>query len=200
MPTMDRVGAREGLRTKRLLLRRWRGDDLPALCAINADPAVMAYFPSTLSGAESAALLERIETCFEQNGYGLWAVELPGEAPFVGFVGLSPVDERFHFAPAVEVGWRLARSHWGRGLATEAALGALAVGFDELELEEIVSFTAKANRRSRRVMERLRMRRDPADDFEHPALAENAPLREHVLYRIDQDHWHVPDLRRPRRG
>jgi RimJ/RimL family protein N-acetyltransferase len=132
------------LSTERLLLRRWRAGDLPLFAAMNADPVVMEYFPSLSSAEESAALLERIEVCFEQHGYGRWAVELPGEAVFIGFVGLAPVDLEVSFAPAVEVGWRLARSFWGRGFATEAASAAMAFGFDELGLPGLVSFTAEA--------------------------------------------------------
>ena len=145
----------------------------------------MEYLSATLSPAESAALVERIEASFEANGFGLWAVEVPGEAECIGFVGLAPVDFDVFFAPAVEVGWRLARAFWGRGLATEAAGVALAFGFQEHRLPEIVSFTTEKNRRSRAVMERLGMRRDPAEDFDHPLLAEDDPLRRHVLYRLN---------------
>jgi RimJ/RimL family protein N-acetyltransferase len=173
------------LKTERLLLRRWRSADLPALAAINTDPAVMEFMPATLSLAESAALIERMEACFEAHGYGLWAVEMPGEASCIGFVGLSPVDLNVPFAPAVEVGWRLAHGFWGRGLATEAASTALAFGFEQCGLTEIVSFTAERNTRSRRVMERLGMHHDPREDFEHPLLAVGDPLRRHVLYRLN---------------
>lgn len=178
------VGPR--LRTKRLLLRRWQPTDLPPFAALNADAAVMEYLPAPLSRAASAALIERIEACFDANGYGLWAVELPGQAPCVGFIGLAPVDFDVFFAPAVEVGWRLARSSWGRGLATEGALAALTFGFEQCGLPAVVSFTAQGNRRSRAVMERLGMRRDPAEDFDHPLLPAGDPLRRHVLYRLDR--------------
>lgn len=145
----------------------------------------MEHFPSTLSTRESAALVERTEACFEQRGYGLWAVETTTQKrPFIGIVGLSPVELDLPFAPAVEVGWRLARAYWGRGYATEAASAAIAFGFDRLHLDEIVSFTAGANLRSQRVMERLGMKRDPHGDFEHPRLPVGDPLRAHVLYRI----------------
>jgi ribosomal-protein-alanine N-acetyltransferase len=165
------------------LLRRWQAEDLPAFAALNADPTVMEFMPATLSVAASAALIKRIETCFETHGYGLWAVEVPDGAACIGFVGLAPVDIDVAFAPAVEVGWRLARDHWGQGFATEAARAALAFGFERCDLEEIVSFTAAVNLRSRRVMERLGMRRDPEEDFDHPLLAVGARLRRHVLYR-----------------
>ncbi len=181
------------LRTERLLLRRWRPVDLEPFAALNADPAVMEYLPAALSRGESKALIERIEAGFEANGYGLWAVEVPGEAPCVGFVGLSPVDFDVFFAPAVEVGWRLARSSWGRGFATEGARAALAFGFERCGFSEVVSFTAECNRRSRAVMERLAMRRDPGEDFDHPLLAESDPLRQHVLYRLDRRRWTQPD-------
>jgi RimJ/RimL family protein N-acetyltransferase len=169
------------LQTGRLLLRRWRAQDLVPFAAMNADPVVMEHFPSTLSSTESAALAKRIEDCFEQRGYGLWAVEVPGQSPFVG---LWPVRLEVPFAPAVEVGWRLAHDFWGRGYATEAAEAAIAFGFQELGLEEIVSYTAEVNARSRRVMERLGMSHDPTEDFEHPLLPRDSRLRRHVLCRL----------------
>jgi ribosomal-protein-alanine N-acetyltransferase len=152
---------------------------------MNADPAVMEYFPATLTRAQSDALADRIEGDLQRLGYGLWAVEIPDEAPFIGFVGLLATDDDMPFAPAIEIGWRLAGRYWGRGLAGDGARAALAFGFDELVLAEIVALTAAGNLRSRRVMERLGMRRDPAEDFEHPALPAGHQLALHVLYRID---------------
>jgi RimJ/RimL family protein N-acetyltransferase len=181
-------GARN-VRTERLLLRSWRDEDRRPFAALNADPEVMEHLPATLSPAQSDALIERIETGLHGNGFGLWAVELPNEAPFIGFVGLARVDFDVFFAPAIEVGWRLARPFWGRGLASEGARAALAFGFQECGLAEVVSFTAEGNRRSRAVMERLGMRRDPRDDFDHPLLAEDDPLRRHVLYRLKRAGW-----------
>jgi RimJ/RimL family protein N-acetyltransferase len=177
------------LRTERLLLRRWRARDRGAFVAMNADEEVMEHFPATLSKAESVAMIERTEACFERRGYGLWAIELRDGEPFIGFVGLSPVDIPVPFAPAVEVGWRLARPFWGQGFATEAAAAAVTLGFAERGLREIVSFTAVGNARSRAVMERLGMRRDPEGDFDHPLLGEADRLRRHVLYRLDAAGW-----------
>lgn len=171
------------LRTERLLLRRWRPTDLEPFAALNADPRVVEFLPAALSRDESDELARRIDAQFAERGFGLWALEIPGVAPFVGFVGLSVPGFAAHFTPCVEIGWRLEAEHWGRGYATEAARAALAFGFDTLGLAEIVSFTAVANRRSRRVMERIGMGHDPADDFEHPALPEGHSLRRHVLYR-----------------
>jgi RimJ/RimL family protein N-acetyltransferase len=174
------------LTTARLRLRRWRHDDLDPYAALNADPEVMRHFPSTLTRAQSAESIAVIEARFDDLGYGLWAVEVPGVAPFVGFVGLNPVTFAAPFTPAVEVGWRLARGHWGHGYATEGGRAALAFGFGALGLEQIVSFTTPGNTRSWNVMEKLGMTRDPADDFEHPLIAEGHPLRRHVLYRISR--------------
>lgn len=168
----------------RLKLRRWREDDLEPFAAINADPVAMEHFPETLRRGQSDELVEKIEAGFEANGFGLWAVEVRVTGEFVGFTGLDVPGFEAHFTPAVEVGWRLARSAWGNGYATEAARGALAFGFEELGLKEIVSFTTPANRRSRAVMERLGMSHDPQDDFEHPGLPVGHPQRGHVLYRI----------------
>jgi RimJ/RimL family protein N-acetyltransferase len=174
------------IRTPRLLLRPWRDEDLPAFAALNADPKVMEFFPKPLDRAESDALAARIRDHFARRGFGLWAVEVPGIADFIGFVGLAVPGFEAHFTPCVEVGWRLAREHWGRGCATEAARAALEFGFLRLGLDEIVSYTVPANRRSRGVMERLGMTRAPADDFDHPLLPEGHPLRRHVLYRASQ--------------
>ena len=170
------------LSTARLHLRRWRSGDRDAFAAVNADAQVMAYLPGVLSRAESDALVDRIEQHFEPHGFGLWAVEIPGVTSCAGFVGLSVPTFAAHFTPCVEIGWRLAAAHWGQGYATEAALAALTYGFREAGLDEIVSFTVPANARSRRIMEKLGMRHDPADDFDHPTTPER--LRRHVLYRI----------------
>lgn len=168
----------------RLRLRRWRGEDREAFAAMNADRQVMEFFRNRLSRAESDAMVDRIEAHFCEHGFGLWAIEIPGSADFIGFTGL--VVSRFdaHFTPCVEIGWRLAFEHWGRGYATEAARLALGYGFGALALSEIVSFTSVTNRRSRAVMERLGMHHDPADDLDHAALPEGHPLRPHVLYRL----------------
>jgi RimJ/RimL family protein N-acetyltransferase len=179
------------LQTERLLLRRWRFSDIEPFAAINADPDVMEHFPSTLSTAESTALIEHAESGFEERGYGQWAVELVGQAPLVGSVGLQPVQIDVEFAPAVEIAWRLAPEHWGEGLATEAATAAISYGFQELELGEIVAYTTAANMRSRRVMARLGMLRDDSEDFMHPSLERDHPLAPHVLYRMDAARWQV---------
>ena len=177
------------LRTPRLLLRRWRDTDLAPFAALNADPLVMEHFPAPLRPEQSDDLADRIDAGFDERGWGLWAIEIPGTAPFAGFIGLNPAVFDAPFTPAVEVGWRLARAHWRRGYATEGALAALSFGFDELALDEVVSFTTHGNTRSRRVMERLGMRRAPADDFENPNLPDGDALRRYVLYRLDRPTW-----------
>jgi ribosomal-protein-alanine N-acetyltransferase len=183
------------LRTERLLLRRWRDSDREPFAALNADPEVMRHFPSTLTAAQSDELIDIIERRFA-HGYGLWAVEVPGTAPFIGFVGLNRAPFEAHFTPAVEVGWRLAAQHWGRGYATEAARAAMTFGFDTVGLDEIVSFTVPANAPSRAVMERLGMTRDERDDFDHPNLDEGHPLRRHVLYRRSRRSWQAEEADR----
>jgi 3-dehydroquinate dehydratase/shikimate dehydrogenase len=121
----------------------------------------------------------------------LWAVSIPDVADFVGFIGLAEPSFNAHFTPAVEVGWRLAFDHWGKGYATEGAKAALEYGFETLNLNEIVSFTAIQNMRSRRIMEKIGMQHDPKDDFDHPKLPEGHPLRRHVLYRMNQQQWQL---------
>jgi len=174
------------LQTARLRLRRWVKADREPFAALNADPLVMEYFPDLLSRRQSDNLIGAIESGFEQRGFGLWAVEVRATGTFVGFTGLSEPSLEAHFTPAVEVGWRLARAAWGKGFATEAAKASLAFGFEEIGLDQIVSFTSAENMRSRAVMERIGMRRNPDDDFEHPGLPNAHPLSQHVLYRIDR--------------
>jgi len=177
----------ETLRTDRLLLRRWTAADREPFAQMNADPRVMAHFPAALTREESDALADRIDAHFARRGFGAWAVEIPEVAPFAGFIGLAVPDFDAPFMPSVEIGWRLAAEYWGNGYATEGARAALAFGFDTLGLAEIVSFTTPDNLQSRRVMERIGMMRDPADDFDHPNLPAGHPLRRHVLYRITKE-------------
>jgi RimJ/RimL family protein N-acetyltransferase len=172
------------LRTDRLFLRRWLATDRDAFAAMNADSRVTEHFPSVLTKDESDASVERINRHFDQHGFGLWAVEIPGVAAFAGFVGLAVPSFEAHFTPCVEIGWRLAAAHWGQGYATEAALAALAFGFGDAGLREIVSFTVPDNQRSRRVMEKIGMTHSPSDDFDHPAWPSRA---RHVLYRIPRE-------------
>lgn len=177
------------LSTSRLWLRQWRESDLEPFASLNADSQVMEFMPARLSRAESDVLARAAETEIARQGFGFWAAELRESGEFIGFVGLRAVTFEAHFTPCVEIGWRLARASWGRGLATEAARGCLRFAFDTLALPEVVSFTVPANRRSRAVMERLGMRRDASDDFEHPRLPEGHPLRPHVLYRLGHATW-----------
>jgi RimJ/RimL family protein N-acetyltransferase len=173
------------LRTDRLLLRRWRPDDRLPFARLNSDPQVVEYLAGALTREASDALADRIEAHFERHGFGLWAVEVPGEdTPFAGFIGLVTARFEAHFTPCIEIGWRLDAAYWNRGYATEGARAAVQFGFLSLKLEEIVSFTACANVRSRRVMEKLGMTRAPSDDFDHPGLPPGHPLKRHVLYRL----------------
>jgi ribosomal-protein-alanine N-acetyltransferase len=174
------------LRTERTLLRAWRDDDLVPFARLNADEEVMRWFPSPLSREQSDAMASRIRARLAADGWGLWALEVPDVSPFCGFVGLSRVPFETNFTPAVEIGWRLDRLWWGHGYASEAARACLEYGFGPLGLTDIVSFTTTKNTRSRAVMERLGMTRDPAEDFDHPAVPEASPVRRHVLYRLNR--------------
>jgi RimJ/RimL family protein N-acetyltransferase len=177
------------LRTERLILRPWRDEDLEPFAAMNADPRVMEHFPALLTRDETAAMIERIRAKASQHGFCWWAVEVPGIAPFIGFIGLNVPGFDAPFMPTVEIGWRLAAEHWGHGYAVEGARATLAFGFDQLALPEVVAFTAVGNWRSRRVMERIGMQHDPGGDFEHPLVPVDHRLRTHVLYRaVPQDH------------
>jgi len=172
------------LTTARLVLRRWRDSDRQPFSDLNADPRVMEFMPGLLQREASDQLLDRIERHFEQHRFGLFAAELRETQTLIGFVGLDVPDFDAPFMPAVEIGWRLAADHWGKGLATEGAREVLRHGFETVGLDEIVSFTIPAHRRSRRVMEKIGMTHHPADDFGHPRRPVGHPLRRHVLYRL----------------
>jgi RimJ/RimL family protein N-acetyltransferase len=172
------------LETERLFMRQWRESDLAPFALLNSDSEVMKYFVAPLTRAESDAFAQQIMSDLDERGYGLWALEVKESGEFIGFMGLEWQTYEAHFTPALEVGWRLARSAWGCGYASEAARAALTLGFERADVDEIVSTTAKINTRSQQVMERIGMTFDPADDFVHPRVPEGSPLGAHVLYRI----------------
>jgi 3-dehydroquinate dehydratase/shikimate dehydrogenase len=174
------------IKTERLILRQWRESDFAPFAKLNGDPRVREFFPSLLTPEESDNLAKYAMKKIEEQGWGFWAVEAPGVADFIGFVGLANVDFTAPFTPAVEIGWRLAFEFWGQGYAFEAAKAALDYGFKTLYLPEIVAFTTLHNHRSRRLMEKLGMSHNEADDFNHPKLPEDHPLSRHVLYRLKQ--------------
>jgi ribosomal-protein-alanine N-acetyltransferase len=173
------------LRTERLVLRDWREQDRAPFAAMNADPVVMEHFVTPLTREQSDAFVDRIVARWQVQGFGLWAVEVDGA--FAGYVGLARADFEASFTPAIEIGWRLDRPYWGRGIATEAARAGLAYGFDVVGLPEVDSWTAITNVRSWRVMERLGMVRDV--EFEHPRCPVGHPVRPHVLYRLTRKRW-----------
>lgn len=178
------------LRTERLVLRRWRERDRAAFHALNSDPLVMATIGPAMSRAESDAFMNRIEARFDELGYGLWCLE-PADGDDrepIGFTGLAVP----WFREGVEIGWRIRSKHWGHGYAPEAARACLAYAFDTVGLDEVISFTARTNHRSRRVMEKLGMVHDEAGDFDHPGVPDFSPLRPHVLYRLPRDQYRRP--------
>jgi ribosomal-protein-alanine N-acetyltransferase len=170
--------------TPRLLLRRWKPEDREPFARLNADAGVMRFFPKTLSRPESDEIADRIESGFARRGFGFYAAELRESDSFIGFIGLSVPGFETHFTPCVEIGWRLAERYWNRGLATEGARAVVAHAFEKLGIRELVAFTADQNAPSRRVMKKLGMTRDPADDFDHPGVPQGHALRRHVLYRL----------------
>lgn len=170
------------LETSRLILRQWQASDLDAFAHLNADPEVMLYFPSTLSKQQSDLLAEKFQQFIASYGWGMWAVELKENHQFIGFVGLADQPEKFSFSPCVEIGWRIDQRYWNKGYATEAAQVCLTFAFEQLTLNQIVAFTVVSNQPSEKVMQRLGMHY--VSSFKHPALDEQDPLAEHVLYRI----------------
>ncbi|MFC1749757.1 GNAT family N-acetyltransferase [Pseudomonadota bacterium] len=176
------------LKTERLILRQWKKSDFQPFANMSADPAVMEYYPSTLNVAESNAMASRIKDLLSEHGWGFWAVETLDTSQFIGFVGLNSPSYDLPVTPCVEIGWRLNKASWGKGYATEAANEALKFAFDELDLNEVYSFSSVSNRKSWRVMQRLGMF-DTYKNFEHPIIPEGHALREHVLYKITKEHW-----------
>ncbi|MFK7779038.1 MAG: GNAT family N-acetyltransferase [Gimesia sp.] len=170
------------METSRLILRKWRDSDVAPFAKLNADPRVMKHFPKTLSYEESAQMINQIKSHFDEHGFGLWAIEVKDQQQFAGFIGLSIPQFTTDFTPCVEIGWRLAASFWNQGYASEGAHAALDFGFLHCDLDEIVSFTVPENIASRRVMEKIGM--SYINQFDHPAVSETDPLRNHVLYRI----------------
>jgi RimJ/RimL family protein N-acetyltransferase len=177
------------LMTERLILRRWQQTDREPFARMNQDRRVMEFMPTLLSRQESDLLADRIEDHFRDRGFGLCAVELRRDSAFIGYIGLAVPSFEAHFTPCVEIGWRLSANHWGHGLATEGAQALLPYAFGMMGLNALVSFTIPTNARSRRVMEKLGMTYDPADDFDHPRLPEGCRFRRHVLYRLQSSEW-----------
>ncbi|UTW57017.1 GNAT family N-acetyltransferase [Kordiimonas sp. SCSIO 12603] len=172
------------IETERLILRPWTQGDKKPFAAMNADPEVMRFFPSTVGEEQSNAAVDRAIQHQKDYSFCFWAAELKADGQFAGFIGLQHVPDALECAPAVEIGWRLARNTWGQGLAPEGARAALRYGFNVLKLDEIVSLAPKLNKPSLRVMEKIGMTTDAVDDFEHPLLSEDSPLRPCALYRI----------------
>ena len=174
--------------TPRLLLRQWRATDRQPFAALNADPIVMAHFPSTLTREESDAVADRCERAIAERRWGSWVAEIKATGEFIGFVGLNTPRADLPVSPCVEILWRLMHAYWHQGFATEAARGALHIAFDVLMLPEIVSFTVPSNAPSRAVMERLGMQMDTVT-FEHPGVPDGHALRTHCNYRLSREKW-----------
>jgi RimJ/RimL family protein N-acetyltransferase len=170
------------IETERLTLRPFIGTDRKPLIEMSADPRVGRWLGGVLDEAGVDALIARVSGHIAEHGFGFWAAERKADRRFVGMIGLTVLGPDLPPAPGVEIGWRLAADAHGQGLATEGAGAALAWGFANLPLDEIVAFTARTNLASQAVMRRLGMRADPSRDFEHPRLAADHPLRSHVLY------------------
>lgn len=173
------------LETQRLKLRGWQQTDLAPLARINADPRVMAFAPNgTLSFEQTQASIERFNNHFKEHAFGIWAVELKEQGELIGRVGITVPTWQAPFTPCIEIGWRLAYEHWGKGYATEAADAVLRYAFNVLNIKEIVAFTVPTNNASQKVMEKLGMQRDINGDFNYPLVPKNHPLAHHILYRI----------------
>ena len=192
---MNRSGRFDTLRTERLLMRRWQDSDREPFADLNGDPETMVFFPAPLSRAVSDALIDRIESCFDQYGYGLWAIEVAATGEFIGFTGLNPMPDDVPGAGGVEVGWRLAKRAWHHGYATEAGRAALGVAFDGIGLDEIWSMAAVVNEPSVAVMRRLGM--TEVARFDHPRVPDGHPVQPHVTYHLARPPGSRPVAQRP---
>ena len=170
------------------MLRQWREDDIAPFVNMNQDPQVMEYFPEVYSAQKTRSSVARVSDTIDKNGWGFWAAERRDSGEFIGFIGINPLEKGFPFAPCVEIGWRLAVEHWQHGFATEGALAAMAYGFEQAKLDEIVAMTAVANFRSEKVMQKLGMH-NAQQNFMHPNVTTGHPLSEHVLYRLTRAQW-----------
>ena len=176
------------LETERLKLRQWRPSDYIPFAYLNKDPEVMEYYPNTLTELESNKFANKLDSLISNRGWGFWAVELKSTKQFIGFVGLHIPEVVLPFTPCTEIGWRLAKEHWGNGYATEAANAALKYAFETLQVNEVVSFTSLQNVKSKSVMDRLNMV-NTMQNFEHPSIPKGHKLREHVLFKITKSQW-----------
>jgi len=176
------------VQTQRLILRQWREQDRLPFAAMNADPQVMKYFPTTLSSLQSDALVDRFINDIESSGWGFWAAERVDTGEFIGFIGINYSLDGLPFAPCVDIGWRLARQHWGLGFATEGARAVMDYAFDGVNLSAVVSMTPVNNRASEHVMKKIGMRKQRST-FMHPKVADGDPLQEHLLYSVTRKQW-----------
>tara|TARA_R110000868_G_scaffold384403_1_gene651863 strand:+ start:195 stop:770 length:576 start_codon:yes stop_codon:yes gene_type:complete len=176
------------IETERLYLRQWQASDFAPFAEMNANPKVMAYFPKLLTTSMSNTIAKKCQSLIDDNGWGFWAVSLKETDAFIGMVGLNNANADMPFSPAVEIAWRLDNDYWGLGYATEAARASLDFAFVELEIEEVVAFTAVINKRSQLVMERLGMT-NTQENFYHPMINPNHRLAEHVLYKMTRQQW-----------
>lgn len=173
------------LQTARLRLRQWHAADIAPFAAINHDAAVMRWIGAPMTHDQTQAWVGRMQQTWQEHGLGLFVAELRATPGCIGYIGLSIPRFTAHFTPCVEIGWRLASQHWGQGLATEGARAVLAWARDDVHLPAVVSFTTRGNVASQRVMQKIGMQHNPADDFDHPMLPADHPLRPHVLYRCN---------------
>jgi 3-dehydroquinate dehydratase / shikimate dehydrogenase len=185
MSEQQMVGLKNDITTERLILRQWRQSDLEPFAELNADPRVREFFLGVLSREESNREVIELSRHIDNSGWGFWAVSLRQTDEFIGCIGLDEVYFKMSFSPAIDIGWRLAYNHWGKGYATEGAMAALRYGFDVINLQAIVAYTAVQNMLSRHVMDKIGMCRDPHGDFDHPDFPDDHKHKRHVLYRIN---------------
>jgi len=185
------------LQSDRLILRPWEERDRDFWADLNADPEVMRFFESTRDRAQSDVIFDRLKEHFERHGFGFWVLERKEDGEPIGFTGLQIADFPAPFTPAVEIGWRLKRTEWKKGYASEAARVCLAFAFTRMGLRKVVSFAVADNEASFAVMRRIGMRRIPQLDFDHPFLPAGSPLRRHLTWIITDKDWEAAEAKGP---
>jgi RimJ/RimL family protein N-acetyltransferase len=173
--------------SERLGFRNWSGKDLTEFSKLNADLEVMEHFPKPLTEKETADFIDRLKKHYADNGFNYFATEVLDSGEFIGFIGLAFKDFKTEFTPAVDIGWRLKKSSWGNGYATEGASRCLEFGFNQLNLEKIIATCTEKNVKSENVMKKIGMGK--IGNFKHPLLEEYPEYQKCICYAVTKETW-----------
>ena len=169
-------------KSTRLGFRNWKMEDLVEFAKLNADEAVMEHFPKTLSNNEVIEFIGRLKRHFEENGFTYYATEIIETKEFIGMIGLARQKYKTKFTPAIDIGWRLKRTAWGKGYATEGAKRCIEYAFNDLAINKIIAVCTIKNGKSENVMKKIGMTKKGA--FNHPELRNHPKYEKHFCYEI----------------